>query len=101
MSTVRVVDLNNEAVEEEQPALEPIEEAPKEEEPEINNEVVNEEVNEEVKETKVKEEVKEAKPKRQTQKDKIQCPKCFKEMTVKSFRYSHEKNVVVNYQRNQ
>ena len=45
MSTVKVVDLNNEAVEEEQPALEPIEEAPKEEEPEINNEVVNEEVN--------------------------------------------------------
>ena len=100
MSTVRVVDLNNEAVEEEQPALEPIEEAPKEEEPEINNEVVNEEVKEEVQE-EVKEEPARAKPKRQTQKDKIQCPKCFKEMTVKSFRYSHEKNVVVNYQRNQ
>ena len=62
---------------------------PQEQEPEIINQVV-EEVNEQPKEEKPKEEA--PKPKRQTQKDKIQCPKCFKEMTVKSFRYSHEKN---------
>ena len=40
----------------------------------------------------MKEEVKEAKPKRQTHKDRIQCPKCFKEMAIKSNKYSHEKN---------
>ena len=31
------------------------------------------------------------KPKRQTQKDKINCGKCGKEMTIKSYKYSHEK----------
>ena len=80
-----MVDLNNEAVEEEAPAIEAIEEAPKEEQqPEI--------INEQVEEAPAKEEIKEEKPKRLTQKDRIQCPKCLKEMTVKSYRYSHEKN---------
>ena len=32
------------------------------------------------------------KPKRQTQKDRIQCPKCLKEVSLKTYRYSHEKN---------
>ena len=32
------------------------------------------------------------KPKRQTQKDKMTCGKCGKEMTIKSYKYSHEKN---------
>ena len=83
--SVRVVDLNNEAVEEERPVVEASEEVPQEEAKEIANEVV-EEKNEE-------EEVKEGKPKpkRQTQKDRINCPKCFKEMSVKSYKYSHEK----------
>ena len=79
----------SEEAKEEEPTLEAIEEATKEEvkeeeqtaEPEAINEVVNEEVKEE-----------KPKPKRQTQRDRIQCPKCLKEMTVKSFRYSHEKN---------
>ena len=101
--SLRVVDLNtdksvafnslpsgqSEEAKEEEPKLEAIEEATKEEvkeeeqtaEPEAINEVVNEEVKEE-----------KPKPKRQTQRDRIQCPKCLKEMTVKSFRYSHEKN---------
>ena len=102
MSTVKVVDLNtdksvafnslpsgqSEAVEEELPALEAVEEVAKEETlPEVVNEVVEEEANEPPKEEPIKE-----KPKRQTQRDRIQCPKCLKEMTVKSFRYSHEKN---------
>ena len=85
--SVRVIDLNNETVKEEAPTPEPIEEAPKEEEPDVLNEVVK---TEEPKE-EVKKEVKEEKPKRQTQKDRIQCPKCFKEMSVKSYRYTHEK----------
>ena len=34
----------------------------------------------------------ETKPKRQTQKDRISCPKCFKEMTVKSYKYTHQQN---------
>ena len=101
--SLRVVDLNtdksvafnslpsgqSEEAKEEEPKLEAVEEATKEEvkeeeqtaEPEAINEVVNEEVKEE-----------KPKPKRQTQRDRIQCPKCLKEMTVKSFRYSHEKN---------
>ena len=85
--SIKVIDLQNEEVKEEAPAIEPIEEA-REEAPELEptNEVV-EEGNEQP-----KEEPKEDKPKRQTQKDKMQCPKCFKEMTVKSYRYTHEKN---------
>ena len=93
--SISVVDLQNEAVEEE-----PITEEAKQEhevscsireppETEIINEVV-EEPNE-----LPKEEIKEAekpKPKRQTQKDKMNCGKCGKEMTIKTYRYSHEKN---------
>ena len=104
MSTVKVVDLNtdksvafnslpsgqSEEAKEEEPTLEPIEESKEEQQPEIVNEIV-EDKDEEVKETKVKEEVKEAKPKRQTQKDRIQCPKCLKEVSLKTYRYSHEK----------
>ena len=80
----------SEEAKEEEPTLEPIEESKEEQQPEIVNEIV-EDKDEEVKETKVKEEVKEAKPKRQTQKDRIQCPKCLKEVSLKTYRYSHEK----------
>ena len=84
--SIKVIDLQNEEVKEDTPTVETIEEAKEKiPEPEPTNEVV-----EEVKE-EPKEEVKEEKPKRQTQKDRIQCPKCFKEMSVKSYRYSHEK----------
>ena len=89
--SIKVVDLQNEEVKEEAPTLEPIEEAKEEEQPELINEVV-EEPKEEVKE-QLKEEVKEeTKPKRQTQKDRISCPKCFKEMSVKSYKYTHQQN---------
>ena len=96
--SIKVVDLQNEEVgeaslnsnpvgvevKEETPVIELIEEAPKEEEPEIVNEVVEtEEPKDEVKE--------EVKPKRQTQKDRIQCPKCLKEVSLKTYRYTHEK----------
>ena len=54
----------------------------------LKNEVVEtEEPKDEAKE-EVKEEVK---PKRQTQKDRIQCPKCLKEVSLKTYRYTHEK----------
>ena len=91
MSSVKVVDLNNETVEEVAPIPEPIEEAKQEPEPVVDttNEII-EETNKPPKEAP-KEEIKE-KPKRQTQKDKINCGKCGKEMTIKSYKYSHEKN---------
>ena len=83
------MDLQNEAVEEEQPVVETIEEEAKEAiDTFVANEVV-EETNNPPKEAP-KEEVKE-KPKRQTQKDKIQCPKCLKEVSIKTYKYSHEK----------
>ena len=87
MSNIRVVDVNNEEgndmkatpeVKNEEVKEEPVVET----QPEIKSDIV-EEVDEEV-----KEEVKE-KPKRQTQKDKIQCPKCLKEVSIKTYKYSH------------
>ena len=98
--SIKVVDLQNEEVgeaslnsnpvgveaKEGAPTIETVEEAPKEEEPEIVNEVVEtEEPKDEVKE--------EVKPKRQTQKDRIQCPKCLKVVSLKTYRYTHEKNM--------
>jgi hypothetical protein len=87
-------------VKEEAPILEPIEEETQEPEHEVSwsirepvidttNEII-EEPKEEVKE-EPKEEVKEQ-PKRQTQKDRINCPRCFKEMSVKSYKYTHQQN---------
>ena len=89
--SIKVVDLQNEEVKEGTPTLEPIEEAKEEEQPELINEVVEEPKEEPKKEPKEepKEEVKEQ-PKRQTQKDRINCPRNFKEMSVKSYKYSHE-----------
>ena len=98
--SIKVVDLQNEEVKEEAPILEPIEEETQEPEHEVScsirepvidttNEII-EEPKEEVKE-EPKEEVKEQ-PKRQTQKDRINCPRCFKEMSVKSYKYTHQQN---------
>ena len=97
--SVKVVDLNTEAVEE-QPTLEPIEEV-KEEAPEPVVDVVNE-VIEEANEPP-KEEVKEdVKPKRQTQKDRIKCPKCLKDVSLKDIQiFTRKKTAVVSCQRNQ
>ena len=114
--SIKVVDLQNEEATEERangslnsnsvrvepPALEAIEEEPKDEQPDIVNEVVNE-VNKEVKE-EIKEETKpkplsqsesaggqrplpKAKPKAS---DIVQCPDCFRSMTYKNLRYSHK-----------
>ena len=98
MTTVKVVDLNEAG--KELPALEPIEEEPKEEvieTPEIVNEVV-EQTNEEVGKASLnsnpvgvetKEEIPKPKPKPKAS-DIVPCPDCNKNMTYKNLRYSHK-----------
>ena len=91
MSTVKVVDLNEEVKEEP-----PIEEAPDEEQqqPEIINEV-DEGTNEEHKEEAKKEANEEVKPTPKPKakpkpSDIVQCPDCSRSMTYKNLRYSHK-----------
>ena len=88
MSSIKVVDINNEEAKQEEAIEQPIEE--------VNEEVVNEVVEEPpIQETKeVIEEAKEE-PKQETIKVKAQdktvrCPKCNKEMKYKNFRYGHQ-----------
>ena len=80
MSSITVVDVNEEAKQETVEGPEQIEEATEQIEP--TNEIVDnppvEEVKEEVKETKA-----DAK--------QVQCPKCSKYMSLKNFRYRHGK----------
>ena len=82
MSSITVVDVNEEAKQEVVEEPEQIEEATEQIEQEPTNEIVDnppvEEVKEEVKETKA-----DAK--------QVQCPKCSKYMSLKNFRYRHEK----------
>ena len=98
MSNIRVVDVNNEEgnVNEAIPEVknEEVQEEPVvETKPEIKNDIIEDAQQSlvSIRDTKeeVKEEVKE-KPKRQTQKDKIQCPKCLKQVSIKTYKYSHE-----------
>lgn len=84
MSSIKVVDVNNEEVKQEAPIEEPIEEA-KEEVNEIVDEAPPQEKNEVIEE--VKEETKQVK----AQDKMITCPKCNKSMKLKSYRYKHEK----------
>ena len=87
MSNIKVVDINNEEVKQEEAIEQPNEE--------VKEEVVNEVVEEPPQETnEVIEEVKEE-PKQETTKVKAQdkmvrCPKCNKEMKYKNFRYGHQ-----------
>ena len=87
MSSIKVVDINNEEAKQEEAIEQPIEE--------VKEEVVNEVVEEPPQETKeVIEEVKEQ-PKEETTKVKAQdrmvrCPKCNREMKYKNFRYGHQ-----------
>ena len=98
MSNIRVVDVNNEEgnvneaipeVKNEEVKEEPVVET----KPEIKNDIIEDAQQSlvSIRDTKeeVKEEVKE-KPKRQTQKDKIQCLKCLKQVSIKTYNYSHE-----------
>ena len=94
--SVKVIDLNEE-IKPEEPTLETIEEAKEENKTakydEDDNEEIKNKVTEQTNEQPKEEPKQEApKPKRQTQKDKMTCGKCGKEMTIKSYKYSHEKN---------
>ena len=86
MSSIKVVDINNEEAKQEEAIEQPIEEA-KEEVNEVN-EVVEEPPVQETKEV-IEEETKEQ-PKVKTQDKMVRCPKCNKEMKYKNFRYGHQ-----------
>ena len=100
MSSIKVIDINEEATETKE-ELPPIEEEPKEEviETPVVNEVVEEtNTNEETKEEtneEVNEEIKEEPPKPKPKpkpkaSDIVPCPDCNKNMTYKNLRYSHK-----------
>ena len=85
MSSIKVVDINNEEAKQEEAIEQPIEEVKEE---------VNEVVEEPPQETKevieeVKEVIQETKPVR-AQDKMVRCPKCNKEMKYKNFRYGHQ-----------
>ena len=82
MSSIKVVDINNEEVKQEEAIEQPIEEVKEE---------VNEVVEEPPQETKevIEEETKEQ-PKVKAQDRMVRCPKCNKEMKYKNFRYGHQ-----------
>ena len=85
MSSIKVVDVNNEEGKQEEAIEQPIEEVKEE---------VNEVVEEPPRETKevieeTKEVIQETKPVR-AQDRMVRCPKCNKEMKYKKFRYGHQ-----------
>ena len=85
MSSIKVVDINNEEAKQEEAIERPIEEVKEE-----VNEVVEEppqETKEVIEETK--EVIQETKPVR-AQDKMVRCPKCNKEMKYKNFRYGHQ-----------
>ena len=99
MSSIKVVDINNEEATQEEAIEQPIEEA-KEEVNEVN-EVVEEPPVQEIKEVieEAKEVIQETKPVRAqdaTQEPRkpcdkmVRCPKCNKEMKYKNFKYGHQ-----------
>ena len=85
MSSIKVVDVNNEEDKQEEPT-EPIEEA-KEEIIEQPIEEVKQETNEATEESK---EVLQVEKKVSPQNKLVRCPKCNREMKLKSYRYGHE-----------
>ena len=96
MSSIKVVDINNEEVKQEEAIEQPIEEV-KEEVNEVVEEPPRETANGSLNsnsvgvETKeVIEEVKEEKPFVKAQDKMVRCPKCNKEMKYKNFRYGHQ-----------
>ena len=94
MSSIKVVDINNEEVKQVEAIEQPIEDIK-----EVVNEDVNEVVEEPPQETKeVIEETKEQ-PKEETAKVKahdrmVRCEKCNKEMKYKNYRYGHQQRCV-------
>ena len=91
--SITVVDLQNEEVKEEQPAIEEAKEEA--EQPELTNEIIDEPTEKPKEEPKeeAKEVKEEPKPKPIRAQDRIiTCPKCSKSMKMKSYRYGHEQN---------
>ena len=100
MSSIKIVDINEEAKQEPTPEL--IEEAKEE----VKEELMEEAKDEVIKEEQAMEENKEnIKPSKEEEEDlknnskterlkdkKITCPKCSKTMLLRSYRYKHEKN---------
>ena len=89
MSSIAVVDINEEAQQEAPPEI--IEEAKQEETVEEAKEEVIEEATPEVVNEVVEEVCKEIKKPEKIQDKVITCPKCNKSMKLKSYRYKHEK----------
>ena len=87
MSSIKVVDINNEEAKQEEAIEQPIEDV-KEVVNEVVNEVVEEPPQEETKE--VKEEPKQETTKVKAQDKMVRCPKCNREMKYKNFRYGHQ-----------
>ena len=88
MSSIKVVDINNEEAKQEEAIKQPIEEAKEE----VVNEVVEEpparETNEVIEE--VKEEPKQENKTVKPQDKMVRCPKCNKELKLKNYRYGHQ-----------
>ena len=86
MSSIKVVDINNEEAKQEEAIEQPIEDVKEE-----VNEVVEEppqETREVIEETK--EQPKEETTKAKAQDKMVRCPKCNREMKYKNFRYGHQ-----------
>ena len=88
MSSIKVVDINNEEAKQEEAIEQPIEEAKEE----VVNEVVEEPPIQETKEVieEAKEEPKQETTKVKAQDKMVRCPKCNREMKYKNFRYGHQ-----------
>ena len=87
MSSIKVVDINNEEAKQEEAIEQPIEDV-KEEVNEIVEEPPVQETKEVIEETK--EQPKEETTKVKAQDKMVRCPKCNKEMKYKNFRYGHQ-----------
>ncbi len=87
MSSIKVVDINNEEAKQEEAVEQPIEEVK-----EVGNEVVEEPPQEtkEVNEEEAKEQPKEETTKVKAHDRMVRCEKCNKEMTYKNYRYGHQ-----------
>ena len=91
-SNIKVVDANEEAKQDTpevktEEAVQQVEETKNE----VVNEVIKEPVIEPVIEKKEELPKPEATPKPQTLQDKVRCPECSREMTIKALKYRHEK----------
>ena len=89
MSNIRVVGVNEEVAQE--APEQPIEQATEQPPEQPTEQPIEEPAQQDIKNDVVESNNEEVKPKRLTQKDKIQCPKCLKEVSIKTYRYSHEK----------